>query len=109
MRTTIKQYLGRVKTRVRDQRGLGLVESVVAVAILGVAVVAFVVALSTGSIAVREKEHEVTAQSLVQAQLEYGKGMYIVTAMQNGRDTHLASNAKLMTNLINLAVSSLQN
>ena len=42
------------------------------------------------------------------AQLEYGKGMYIVTAMQNGRDTHLKSNAKLMANLMNLAVRSLQ-
>lgn len=43
------------------------------------------------------------------AQLEYGKGMYIVTAMQNGRDTHLKSNAKLMANLMNLAVRSLRN
>ncbi len=42
------------------------------------------------------------------AQLEYGKGMYIVTAMQNGRDTHLKSNAKLMGNLMSLAVRSLQ-
>jgi hypothetical protein len=48
-------------------------------------------------------------ENIALAQLEYGEGMYIVTAMQNGRDTHLASNAKLMTNLINLAVSSLQN
>lgn len=42
------------------------------------------------------------------AQLEYGKGMYILTAMQNGRDTHLKVNAPLMANLMNLAVNSIQ-
>ncbi len=66
--------LARVKVGVQDQRGLGLVEALVAVAILGVAVVAFVVALSTGSIAVREGDQEVVAQSLARTQLEYIKG-----------------------------------
>lgn len=73
MGTTVKQWLGRVRVWVQDERGLGLVESLAAVAILGVAVVAFVVALSTGSIAVREGDQEVVAQSLVRAQLEYVK------------------------------------
>lgn len=56
--------------RFRDQRGLGLVETLVAVAILGTSVVAFVVALSTGSIAVGQQNEEVVAQGLAQAQLE---------------------------------------
>ena len=59
--------------RLKDQRGLGLVESVVAVAILGIAMVSFVTALSTGSIAVRESDQETKAQSLAHAQMEYVK------------------------------------
>ncbi len=58
-----------------------MAESVVAVGILGVAVVAFVVALSAGSIAVREQDQQVVAQSLAQTQLEYIKGLpYDVTS-----------------------------
>lgn len=63
----------KVKVWIRDERGLGLVESLAAVAVLGVTVVAFVVALSTGSIAVRESDQEAVAQSLVRSQLEYIK------------------------------------
>ena len=48
-------------------------ETLVAVAILGTSVVAFVVALSAGSIAVGEQDEEVVAQGLVQTQLEYTK------------------------------------
>ena len=58
---------------IQDQRGLGLAESVVAVAILGVAVVAFVLALATGSIAVRQGDQQLVAQSLARTQLEYIK------------------------------------
>jgi len=67
------QRLARLKACFQDQRGLGLAESVVAVAILGVAGVAFVVALSAGSLAVGEHNQEVVAQSLVRSQLEYTK------------------------------------
>jgi len=70
---TIKQWVGKVKVRLQDQRGLSLAESVVAVAIVGVAVVAFVTALSAGSIAVREGGQGVVAQRLVRTQLEYIK------------------------------------
>lgn len=70
----IRQRLARVKAFFRDQRGLGLAESVVAVAILGVAGVVFVVALSAGSLAVGEHKKEVVAQRLVRSQLEYTKG-----------------------------------
>ena len=66
---TIKQRL----KRVQDQRGLGLVETLVAVAILGTSVVAFVAALSAGSIAVGEQDEKFVVQSLAQTQLEYTK------------------------------------
>jgi len=66
----INQWLARAKFWSQEETGLGVVESIAAVAILGAAVVAFVVALSTGSIAVREGEQEAMAQSLVRTQLE---------------------------------------
>ncbi len=70
MRTTINRWLAGLRGRVQDERGLGLIESMVAVAVLGTAVVAFVTALSTGSTAVRECEYETIAQRLAQAELE---------------------------------------
>ena len=73
IRATINQWLARARVRVEDERGLGLADSLVAVAILGLAVTAFVLALSTGSIAVRVNEQQVVAQRLVQTQLEYVK------------------------------------
>ena len=66
-------WLRRVKGWGHDQRGLGLVESLVAVAILGVAVVALVIVLSAGTVAVGECNQQVVAQSLGRTQLEYTK------------------------------------
>jgi len=60
-------------TRAQDQRGLGLVETLVAVAILGTAVVAFATGLSAGSIAVRGQDEIAVTQGLAQTQLEYTK------------------------------------
>ncbi len=73
MTGTIKQRLARTINRAQGQKGLGLVETLVAVAILGTSVVAFVAALSAGSIAVGEQDEEVVAQRLVRSQLEYTK------------------------------------
>ena len=73
MKTVINQWLVKAKVWLQDEKGLGLVESLAAVAILGVAVVAFVAALSTGSLAVREGDQEAVAQSLARTQLEYVK------------------------------------
>ena len=70
---TIKQWFGKLRA-LQDERGLSLVEALIAVAIVGSTAVTFVVALSTGSIAVRESDQEVVAQSLVRSQLEYTKG-----------------------------------
>jgi len=60
-------------TCIQDQRGLGLAEALVAVAVLGTAVVAFVVSLSAGSLAVNEQDKETVAQTLAQTQIEYTK------------------------------------
>ena len=72
--TRVKQsWLSKLKA-LRDERGLTLVESLVTIAIVAVALVAFAVALSTGSLAVSESDQEVTAQSLARSQMEYIKG-----------------------------------
>ena len=68
-----QSWLSKLKA-LQDERGLTLVESLVTIAIVGVALVAFAVALSTGALAVRESDQEVTAQSLARTQLEYIKG-----------------------------------
>lgn len=56
------------------ERGVGLVESLIAAAIVGIALTALVAALSTGSIAVQRTDKRVTAENLAGAQLEYTKG-----------------------------------
>jgi type II secretory pathway pseudopilin PulG len=70
---TIKKWFRRIKVHLKEENGIGLVESLAAVAILGAAGVAFVLSLSTGAIAVREGDQETIAQSLARAQLEYTK------------------------------------
>lgn len=56
------------------EKGLGMAETLIAVAVLGVSVVTFVASLSTGSIAVSEHGRETVAQQLAQAQMENTKG-----------------------------------
>jgi type II secretory pathway pseudopilin PulG len=59
--------------RPAGERGFGLVETLVALAVTGSAVTAFVLALSTGSIAVNEQQGQAVVQELAQSQLEYVK------------------------------------
>ena len=63
----------RSRVQLHSQKGIGLVETLVAVAILGTSVVAFVVSLSVGSLTVNELNQETIAQSLAQTQMEYIK------------------------------------
>ncbi len=63
-----------LKRAVMDgQEGVGLVEVLVAVASLGATLVAFLTAISTGSIGVATTEERVTAENLARSQLEYTK------------------------------------
>jgi len=104
MTTHLKRRLALLINPARGQKGLGLVETLVAVAILGTSVVAFVVALSAGSIAVTEQDEEVVAQGLAQAQLEYIKS-YVYDA---GASTYPAIAAP-EGYTISVAVSSVPN
>ncbi len=62
------------------QDGVGLVEVLVAVAILGVTLVTFLTAISTGSLGVATTEERVTAENLARSQLEYTKSQAYLTA-----------------------------
>jgi len=73
--TMIKEMtvLRKLFKRLHDETGIGLAETLVAVAVLGTSIVAFVVSLSTGSLSVNEQDKETVAQSLAQTQVEYTK------------------------------------
>ncbi len=68
----ISEWLQRLKC-IRGEGGLALVESLIAVAVLGTTVLAFTVALATGALGVSENKQEVVVQSLARTQLEYTK------------------------------------
>jgi Tfp pilus assembly protein PilV len=72
-RYMIQRISSRIRSLIRGQRGLGLAETLVAVAILGTAVVAFIASLATASIAVGGQEEDVVSQRLALSQLEYTK------------------------------------
>jgi Tfp pilus assembly protein PilV len=61
-------------------RGAGLVEALVAVAIVSIAVTALLAALSTGSMAVGRSGERTTAETLARAQMEYTKGLAYLPA-----------------------------
>lgn len=74
-KNTISRRLAKVRTWIRDERGIGLAETLVAITIIGITAVAFITALSTGALAVRESDQEAVAQQLVRTQLEYLKSL----------------------------------
>lgn len=57
----------------RAETGLTLLESLVAIAILGGAVLTLILTMSGGALAVQENDHRVTAQGLARTQIEYTK------------------------------------
>jgi type II secretory pathway pseudopilin PulG len=73
MARTTHQWLNKINA-FKDETGLTLIEAIVSIAIIGVVLVAFAVAMSTGALAVSESDQEVTAQSLARTQMEYIKG-----------------------------------
>lgn len=72
---SITRWPIKAQTCIRNERGIGLAESLVAIAIIGITAVAFMTALSTGALAVRESDQEAVAQQLGRTQLEYLKSL----------------------------------
>ena len=58
-----------------NQSGIGLVESLVAIAILGVAAVSFVSSLSAGAVAVNTLNEQTVSQQLLTSEMETLKGI----------------------------------
>ena len=63
-----------------SDRGVSLVETLIAVAIAAIAITALLAALSTGSMAVQKSDGRTTAENLARAQMEYTKGLAYLTA-----------------------------
>jgi type II secretory pathway pseudopilin PulG len=57
----------------RGERGITLVESIVAIAILGGGIITMVITMSGGALAVRTNDQMAIAQGLARTQLEYVK------------------------------------
>ena len=68
-----QRHLGKGIAALQSQKGVGLLEALVAMAIVGTAVVALLAALSSGSIAVGTVDQRLTADGMVQSQFEYTK------------------------------------
>ena len=71
---------GLVRAVAGGQKGAGLVEVLVAVAVLGVTLVVFLAAIATGSVGVATTEERVTGENLARSQLEYTKSQTYLTA-----------------------------
>ncbi len=63
----------------RDEEGVGLVETLIAVGILGLALTALLAAVSTGSLATSRSQERVTAENMARSQLEYVKSQPYAT------------------------------
>jgi len=90
----------RLMTRLHSQRGIGLVETLMAVAVLGTAVVAFATALSAGSIAVGEHDLQAEARALAKSQMEHVQssafspaGVYALVGAPEGYSTSIGVSA----------------
>ena len=73
-------HLGRRRSLLSGEKGTSLVETLVAVVIVAVAVVPFLTAFSTGSLAVLRADRRATAEHLARSQMEYAKSQAYVAA-----------------------------
>ena len=77
---TVIRHPGKKSSLLTGERGASLVESLLALAILAIAVTPFLAAFSTGSLAVGKADRQVTAEILAHSQAEYTKGQAYVVA-----------------------------
>ncbi|HEY81866.1 MAG TPA: hypothetical protein G4O01_01075 [Dehalococcoidia bacterium] len=76
----LKSMGKRLASLTTKQRGIGLAEVLVALALIGIAVVAFLSSLYTGARTVNIIYERVTAENLARSQLEYIKSQSYITA-----------------------------
>ncbi|UCC17070.1 MAG: hypothetical protein JSU58_00515 [Dehalococcoidales bacterium] len=75
-----KGHTKRYRFTMRNQAGFGLVESILAVAILGSTVFMLLGGLSTGAVTVGILQEDIVAENLGRTQLEYTKSLPFQTA-----------------------------
>jgi len=78
------RWLGKERFRLfRGQRGVSLIETVVALALIGIIAVAFISGLITASRAAYIADEQTTAESLARSQMEWAKNVnYVEGATQ---------------------------
>ncbi len=72
----------------KDERGVGLIEVLIALAILGLVAAAFLSGLATASKAVFIADERTTAKSLARSQMEYAKNQPYEYAPDDGQVTY---------------------
>lgn len=72
MSVRLKKWL-KEKINIRGEQGVSLVEAAVTVVLLGGAVLAMILSISGGALAVQVNDEQVTAQALARTQMEYIK------------------------------------
>lgn len=77
---SVIRRMGRKIPERSGEKGASLVESLIAIAILAIAVTTFLAAFSSGSLAVGKADKRVTAETLARSQLEYAKSQTYVVA-----------------------------
>jgi len=75
---------------IKNERGFGIVEVLVALALLGIIAIAFLGAMATASKAIFIADERTTAESLARSQMEYVKNLaYEYEATEYGIDPNL--------------------
>jgi type II secretory pathway pseudopilin PulG len=77
-----------MKRLIRSQRGVGLVEVIIALGILGVVSIAFLGALATASNAIVVSDEQTTAESLASSEMEYIKSQDYIDYSQDGHNVY---------------------
>jgi type II secretory pathway pseudopilin PulG len=70
MTVFLRKKLRKTLGSLQSEYGIGIVESIVAIGLLGMGIVALIGALSTASIAVKENSQSVVARQLAETQVE---------------------------------------
>jgi prepilin-type N-terminal cleavage/methylation domain-containing protein len=70
MKENFQRLLKKTLRNLLGEQGMTLVETLVAIAVLGVSSTTFILALSTGTIAVRTQDEDALAQGLARSQME---------------------------------------
>jgi len=101
--SALKHLIRQIPGKAAGQKGIGLVETLVAIAILGVTAVTFMTALSAGSVSVNTLKQQATGQELARTQMETIKASsydvtgdsYTAIAAPDGYDINIETDSNI--------------